>query len=114
MITIPTSTEPDYTLSVTLEGTTYDFRYQWNTREKAWYLYIGFSGISYSAKIKLTNGHNLLAHLHHVSGIPPGGLFMADTVAQWGRPTRSGVAQFGRFMLMYVEEDELESIQEGV
>lgn len=107
MITIPTSTEADYTISVVLEGESYDFRFQWNTREEAWYAYLGLSGVEYTAKVKLTNGHDLINHLHHMEGIPPGQLWMVDSTAFYGRPKRSDFSQFGRFMLIYIGEDEL-------
>jgi hypothetical protein len=110
MLLLPTSTLPDYTQTVVLDGVSYDLRLQWNTREEAWYGYLGPTGLPFLIKVKIVNGWDLLRPFKYIEGIPKGELYLIDVVASWGRPTRSEVIQLGRFNLVYVTKEESDAV----
>ncbi len=99
-------TYSDETFTVALEGTSYKFRMKWNTRDEAWMLYIGYNGEDYAMSQKALCGMNLLSKFNYRDGVPPGSIYILDTVKYYGRPTRDGTGKGKRFVLMYVEEDE--------
>lgn len=105
ILNIPVSDGPDVVQRVSLEGVVYDFRYRWNTRSEAWYLYLGLTGEEYSFKLKLTTGQDLLLPYRYSDECPPGQLYMMDVLKSYGRPTRDEFGQDKRFRLLYVTSD---------
>lgn len=115
-LTIPTPEGPDVVQRINLEGVVYDFRYRWNTRSEAWYLYVALTGEDYSFKIKLTTGHDLLNPYRYSESCPPGSLYVVDVLKTFGRPTRDSLGADKRFRLMYITsgtdvQAELEALE---
>lgn len=106
MISLPTSTESDYTRSVVLEDETFDIRLQFNTREETWYCFLGPTGVEPIIKFKVTVGHDLLTPFKARDGVPKGSLWLVDSVAFFGRVDRTGLDQEGRWILVYLTEEE--------
>ena len=110
MIAIPLELDADYTITSNLDSVAYDLRFQWNTREAAWYMFIGLSGRAASAKMKLTAGLELLKPFKYLVGVPNGDLLLVDTVASFGRAGRNDMGLTERFNLIYVSEEELNAL----
>ena len=106
MLILPSSPDADYTQTLVLDNVSYDLRLQHNTREVAWYLYIGLAGQPYEVKTKVVNGWDILAPFKHLAGIPKGLLMAADIVASWGRINREEFQQDKRFVFLYITEAE--------
>lgn len=95
---------PDYRITNTIDDTSYDFRVRWNSREEAWYCYVGYAGVDPVAKFKLTVGtDDLLKPYHYLDGCPKGTLFMFDSVTLYGRPTYEDTGEDFRYQLLYIE-----------
>lgn len=107
MLMIPLSDDPDYIIAVDLDGVIYDMRFEWNSREKAWYMYMGLSGDDPVIKTKVVTGANLLKPFSYKEEIPDGILVMFDTVAKYGRVTRNDLGILNRFTLIYMSKDEV-------
>lgn len=76
---IPTSqTLPDYTQSVTLDGTRYDFRFIWNQREEFWYFTISLDDEVVVGSTKIVPDWPLLRRDMQTNQ-PPGELIAFDT-----------------------------------
>lgn len=108
MIVIPTRNLPDYTQTVQIEEDTYDIRIQWNPRQTSWQIYIGFSGFDPAIKTKLVNGIDIFEPYRHLEGVPKGGLYLVDSIAVVGRPSRNDFGpSSSRFKLLYLTEEEI-------
>jgi hypothetical protein len=114
MLIFPTSTSSDYTQTIVVETESYDLRIQYNPRETAWYLELGFSGLDPALRFKAVNGQDLLLPYTSVIGIPPGSIYLVDTVAFFGRVGRDDFDQEGRFNLVYLTEAENELSKQGL
>lgn len=115
MITLPTFDDPDYTTQYVLEGVSYDFRIQYNSREKAFYADIGFTNDDpVLTGVKLVNGVDNLELYNYIEGVPPGALFLIDLVAFVGRPSRSEFGFEKRYRLFYLTSSEVENFNRGI
>ncbi len=102
----------DVTYSVTLENNTYDLRIRWNDRDQSWKAFIGLTGQEPSAGFKITNGFNLLRPYYYLEGIPPGSLYLIDSVSLWGRPSFDNLGLDERFKLLYIDSDTEDFLEE--
>lgn len=104
---IPFGSVPDLRTTQTFENqTSYDIRVRWNTREEAWYCYIGYAGKDPVCKFKLTTGtNNLIKQYKHLDGCPKGKLVIWDAIKTYGRPDYDSVGVDQRFQLIYIETD---------
>lgn len=97
-----------YTFRTTLDGVDYQFRLDWNTRAKRWYISI------YSTDDKLLLGNKLLLanwpilrHYHHIEGLPSGELM---ALALQDDPSPPGLYELGtdrRCTLTYYPADRV-------
>lgn len=86
------------------EEQAYDFRTRWNTREDAWYCYVGYQSKDPVCKFKLTTGtFDLLKPYKHLDGCPQGRLFMYDVINGFGRPDFDNTGISKRYSLLYME-----------
>jgi hypothetical protein len=113
MLQFPTFTDSDYTQTFVVENVAYDFRFQFNPREAAWYCYLGLSGLDPKVKFKIVNGSNLIKSYNHYEEVPNGSLRLVDTVAQNGRVGRDDFDIDGRFVLVYLTVEEEQTIEDG-
>lgn len=86
------------------EEQAYDFRTRWNTREDAWYCYVGYQSKDSVCKFKLTTGtFDLLKPYKHLDGCPQGRLIMVDLVNGFGRPDFDHTGIDKLYTLLYIE-----------
>jgi len=77
-ISITTYNAPSFTMTLTLEGNYYVFRFDWNERDTCWLLSIyDVDGNVIIGNTKLVVDYELIA-LHKEKGMPPGLLFLID------------------------------------
>lgn len=101
VLVVPTSAIPDYVERVTLDDVSYVLRFRWNTRGEMWFLDIfdaDNNPLVYGRPCLV--GNDLIAHLHHVEGMPPGELVPFDTT---DRQVDPGLLDFGRRVLLLYE-----------
>jgi hypothetical protein len=108
MLTIPLEFGKDrpafQTLKVTLEGSVYYLRLEWNMRH-GWYL-----GIQDSSQSVIFHPRRLVADYDFLGAVsdnrrPPGKLVLADTTGQGMDPTFESLGR--EHVLYYVESSEL-------
>ena len=99
---LPIDDNPDNTQRIQLEDDTYDFRFRWNSREEAWYCYLGLTGGTPRVKFKMVVGMDLLNAYRAYEDIPSGALYMIDLDQIYGRPGRNNVGQASRFRILYI------------
>ena len=111
ILEITTPNTPDSIFTVMLEGRAYDLRLQWNTRDASWYLGVTTQQNLNKITVKLTNGLNSLRPYSAYAEVPSGYLTVVDKVKRHGRLERDSFSS-GRFSLIYLTEDELDSFEQ--
>ena len=84
ILRIPTSqTLPDYTQSITLDGTRYDIRFIWNQREEYWYFTLSAEDVVVVGSTKIVPDWPMLRR-EKDPNTPPGIIFAFDTTGENG------------------------------
>lgn len=112
ILKIPTSqTLPDYTETVTLDGTRYDIRFIWNQREEYWYFTISTNDELVIGSTKIVPNWPLLRR-EKDTDTPPGIIYAFDTTGNNGH---IGFEDLGtKFILLYADEAEIEEQEAAV
>jgi hypothetical protein len=107
MLLIPTPTDgyPDWTARVSLDGSTYDIRWQWNERDGAWVFSIADRDGPLLSGVRVALNVDLLARCPMSSRRPPGPIYVVDPSKGRDEPTQSDLGQ--RVKVVYVPEAEL-------
>lgn len=100
----------DESFYVNLDGLKYEIRMRWNTRDEAWWLYIGYEGVAATLITKFTAGSNVLLPYRAREGVPSGALFLYDTESIVGRPSRYDTGVTKRFKMLYLTKEEYEEV----
>ena len=100
----------DESFYVNLEGVKYEIRMRWNTRDEAWWCYIGYEGLDATLITKFTAGANILLPYRAREGVPSGALFLNDTESIVGRPSRDDTGINKRFKMLYLTQDEYQEV----
>lgn len=104
LVQIPFSgVEPDETLTVILEGRSYDLRIQYNPRDESWYMYFGLQNLPAKFKTKIRTGVNILENFNAYDDVPKGDLRVVDLNKLYGRIQRDSFSS-GRMVLLYLTE----------
>lgn len=106
MLFLPLLEEAFYIETLIIENVSYDFLFQYNPREEAWYLGLGLTGRDPKARFKLRTNSDVLRPYRIFDEIPNGYIYVIDTVAQNGRLNRDDFVDNGRFALVYLTEAE--------
>ena len=101
---------PDEIFTTALEGVKYQIRLRWNTRDEAWYIYIGYEGIEPKFTSKFCAGMNILRGYQATEGVPEGAIILADSEAIYGRPSRNDTGIDKRFKILYLTKEEYEGV----
>lgn len=102
---ITTTSYPNTTERVELDGVVYTLRILWSQRAECWHLDLGDAdGAPIVSGIRLTESYPLLARYRHLP-VPPGELALLDTRALDGEPTLSEMGT--RYRLYYFAPGEL-------
>lgn len=108
ILTIPTSSEPFYSITVVLEGKAYTFAFKYNQRGEFWsFSLLLEDGTSLTSGTKVVCGPNLLWRCADRRK-PPGILLANPTTGATDEPP--GLEELGigkRVQLVYVTSDEL-------
>lgn len=112
LIEIPIQSGPDFSFSVLLDNNSYDIRFQWNGRDKAWYTFIGQTNLPPTFKTKVTNGSDILGNYRAYDSTPRGYLAVIDKEKVYGRLQRDSFSK-GRFSLIYYTEDEIDFLRDS-
>jgi hypothetical protein len=103
--TLPDGAEYDYSESVNLDGSSYDFRFVWNAREECWALSVSLDGVSIIASRPLVYGVDLF---ERSQGPRPVGALVVLSTRAIGAETTPGLADFGSVAKLHyitVEDD---------
>jgi hypothetical protein len=112
--TIPTTNQPFYTQTTTLEGTAYLLSFTYSQREACWYL-----SIADSNAVDILNGiklicSNLLLFKCKDPRRPPGEFVVFSATGDLDPPGLNDlVPNAGRCMLLYITSDVLAQIASG-
>lgn len=101
---LPIDSSPDNTQRIQLGDNTYDFRFRWNSKEGAWYCYLGLTTETSKVKFKMVTGMDLLKEYRAYEEVPQGALFMVDLDQIYGRPGRDNIGQDSRFRVLFIGE----------
>ncbi len=78
-----------YTMTVTLEGTTYDFLFRWSARDESWHMDISRLDVPSVRGVKVVNSQDLLAAYAYKRAdgtLPPGTLKVEDSAGLFRDP----------------------------
>ena len=100
----------DEIFTTNLEGEKFQVRIRWNTRDEAWYIYIGYEGLPVTFTSKLNAGMNVLKGYEARVGTPNGAILLADTESLYGRPSRDNMGSSKRFKLLYLTQEEYKEV----
>ncbi len=93
-----------YTMTVTLEGTTYDFLFRWNTRDQSWHMDISRLGVPSVRGVKVVNSQDLLvtyAYRRTDGLLPPGTFKVEDSDGRFRDPDTT---TFGDDVVLFYDE----------
>lgn len=111
VFSLPVSTPARQGQTNILEGVSYDYLLEWNSRDEAWYFRITTSGSDYEMDwVKLRVGIDLLAPYKYLESVPNGWLIVVDTVRTTGRIGRDDLGIGSRFQLFYITSDDEENL----
>ena len=96
----------DQSINLQIEDQTYTFRFKFNDKEKAWYLYLGLIGATPRTKIKIVNGLDLLNSWQAYDDIPKATMYVVDNDLTYGRPGKDTFYSGGRFFLLLTRHNE--------
>ncbi len=104
---IPTSSDPHYVQTTSLDGTAYTLTFKWNRRAERWSLTLGTAdGEPIIEGIALVTGCDLLKGYRYLPECPPGILVCSPLGSDDATP---GIVELGeglRVVLTYAEPDE--------
>ncbi len=116
MVTIPifSAATPRWTEKVILDGIRYALGVNWNAREAAWYVDLADGlGNPICMGIKLEPELLIREQYKGAGGFPPGDLLLFDTLQNIATAA-VGYADLGqRYLLLYLELADIQSIQGG-
>lgn len=104
LIEIPLKDEPDYTITIVLEGRAYDIRMQWDGRDETWYMLFGLASQPALFTRPVANGTDILLNYKAYDACPKGVLYVYDSVKKQGRVQYDSFSS-GRFKLYYMTKD---------
>lgn len=99
---------PFFTISQVVDQQSYDFTFQWNGRDEAWWVEVGLTGEDPSLRTKITVGVDCFRPYRHRTGVPDRYFFMVDVFKTFGRADREGFAN--RFIPILLTEEEYNDI----
>jgi hypothetical protein len=109
VLTLPTYTDPFYSYTLALDGTSYVFDFRYNQREECWYLAISLEdGTELIKGQKLVCGTNLLRRAADVR-LPRGLLTVVANGTDLSPPGLEELGEDKRTSLCYFTEDEAEA-----
>jgi len=103
-------TTADEIFTTALDGTKYQLRLRWNSRDEAWYISIGYEGIDPKFYSKFNAGMNILRGHQATEGVPEGAIFLTDSEEIYGRPSRDDTGVDKRFKILYLTKEEYEEV----
>jgi hypothetical protein len=113
ILTIPTSSDPSYFQTTTLEGSTYGLQFDFNQRCSSWYMSIAdASGVDIYNGVKLITGFLLLRRCKDPRK-PPGDFFVVSGTSDQSPPAQTDLVAGGRCSLLYITSDWLAIVAAG-
>lgn len=77
---VPTKTDPFYSVKTLLDGSQYQFLFQWNHRQSTWSFDLyDANGLAVVQSIKVVPNIPLLGRAHYLDNCPPGELICTST-----------------------------------
>ena len=95
------SLDTDVVRTLELEGTSYDFRFRWNTRDESWTVLCSKSGGNVIFSTKSPTNRVLNSLYKHRVDCPQGDLIIGDITDDDGRVDFENFTIFGRYRLFY-------------
>jgi hypothetical protein len=109
MLILPTYDAPRYTESVTLDGASYRFGFEWNDRAAAWFLSVlTDAGVPIISGVRITVRFPFLSR-YRIDGLPPGMLECIDTINSDTDPAYLDLLEGGRCILAYTPVADLQA-----
>jgi hypothetical protein len=110
MVQIPlfSAQTPRWTEKLVLDGTRYALGFNWNAREQDWYVDLADgSGNPILMGTKVVPGIPLWSHYKGAGGLPPGDLYLVDTLSNLQTANMGYVDLGQRFSLLYIGTADL-------
>ena len=95
------SLNTDVVRTLELDGSTYDMRFRWNTRDESWTVICSRSGGTTIFSTKAAAGRVINYGYKHRDGCPQGDLIIIDISTDYGRVDFDNFTLEGRFRLYY-------------
>jgi len=106
--TIPTVTEPYYTIRVRLDDQDYTLEFTYSTRQERYYVSLfDVEDKPLVCGLKLVTNTPLLRYWHHKDGVPPGELMVTATGQDVTPPKIGELLEDGRCQLTYFTAAEV-------
>lgn len=103
--------QPRQVLQVSLDGTIYQLRLDWNTRSEQWSISIAdAAGVAVVGGVAVVADYPMLRQYRHLS-LPPGLLMCVDMEGKAEDPTLSSLG--GRHLLIYIPEADVAAFAAG-
>ena len=110
MIQLPTTEYPCYTMEFNLDGVTYIFKFNWNTRGEFWTLSIYDTNKAVIIEgIKFVLNYNVFADYKHL-GIPQGDLYIVDLTNNMSKIKYEDFTNERQLALIYREIADLVTV----
>jgi hypothetical protein len=107
-VILPITDFASYSEEITLDGTPYRFRLDWNVRREFWSMSVLTADlVPLVSGIKLVLGYQLFDQ-YPGSGLPPGELYAVDMTDEQVKITRDNLLE--EVKLVYIAEAEVDSI----
>lgn len=109
MQVFPTTSDPFYSFTVTLENTPYVFDFFYAEREDRWYFSISLvdSTTPLVAGVKVVPTYDLLEPYRYMTSLPPGAIFALSNNGDDSPPGLSELGPSSRVSLYYLTADEI-------
>ncbi len=109
LFTLPTgrglgSLDTDIVRRIELDGTSYDLRFRWNTRDESWTLILSVSGSTPVFNTKTTVGRVLNTAYKYRDNAPQGDMIILDMAEDGGRVDFENYTIDGRYRLFYITD----------
>lgn len=96
-----------YSFRTRLEGSEYNFAFQWNIRQERWYMTLADAeNVNIVASVCVVCDFDLLRYSHHDERCPPGGLIAIDLTGGNSPPGLKELGVDKRVRLTYFPVDE--------
>lgn len=112
-VKIPVSNLGSYTEIITIDGVAYTIKFDWNSREKSWYLSIfTIGGVALVRGLKVLPGVNMTARFKDTRLPTTGNFICVNTKDSVSAPGRNAL-ESGEVQIWFMTSDEVSNLSNG-